>query len=400
VLQVDHRGGSGEKYRADIDGLRAVAVLLVVGFHIFPYAFPGGFIGVDIFFVISGYLISSIILTEANAGTFSFVAFYARRAKRILPALTSVSAVAIVVYAQVFYAPQILRALQSLVASFLFSANVYFYATTDYFAPSINEFPFLHYWSLGVEEQYYLIFPLLVLLLSRLSQRIQIAAFVVLSLISLIGSEIVLRVQPPAAYYLIPWRAWELMLGTIVYFILARPSVTFVTSPLSFWLGLAAITSSAWSLNASSRFPGFAALPACVGAALIITSGARRQWIGNRLFGSSPLNYLGRISYSLYLIHWPVYVILSADSFAGTAWNNPIVMLALSLIFAVINYTFVEQPLRRLPAGRNVIVAAACLIGFVLILSAFGIGYYHAKVERARHFRDHLSSRLNSTIPA
>ena len=374
-------------YRPDIDGLRAIAVISVVGYHLFPAFVPGGFVGVDMFFVISGYLISTIVISEVTHQSFSFTIFYARRAKRILPALISVSSVAMLFYSHAFFSTQILSAYQSLIASFLFSANLYFNATTGYFDPAVNELPFLHYWSLGIEEQYYLFFPIIALAVCQIRKLPQAGIYVAITLVSVVGSEAVLRYNPSAAYYLIPWRAWELMIGTLTYYaieytVIKNPKI----SAVLFWLGIGLIGYSLYSLNASSSFPGVNALPACLGTAFVIVSGARFQGLGNVILGFGPINAIGRISYSLYLVHWPVYIILSTAYPDGRGFGTPFIMLLLALVFAAANYALVEQPFRSARfSSRHVVVVSASALVLVLILCESGVVYYQAKVEHARH---------------
>jgi peptidoglycan/LPS O-acetylase OafA/YrhL len=380
-------------YRPDIDGLRAIAVLSVIGYHLFPTAVPGGFIGVDIFFVISGYLISTIIITETSQKRFSFITFYARRAKRILPALISVSTIAMVFYSRVFFSPQIEDAYRSLVASFLFSANIYFYNTTGYFDAAANELPFLHYWSLGIEEQYYLFFPILALLISRANKTVQISLYSATGLLSLFGSEFALRSNAQAAYYLIPCRAWELMIGTLTYYAAAHGSRKIKKYKTAIFLfGLLLIGYSLWSLNPQSTFPGFNAFAPCFGTALIILSGSRSSGIGNRILACRPIRITGQLSYSLYLIHWPVFVIMSAAYASGTLLGSPFVMLAVSFFLAAANYLLVEQPLRKTHISSPRIVGAAIIaLVATIAISQFGATYYMLRVERARH----LSSLKN-----
>jgi peptidoglycan/LPS O-acetylase OafA/YrhL len=345
-------GGVSRGYRADIDGLRALAILSVVAFHAgLPYI-GGGFVGVDVFFVISGYLISSHIVRDLDRGAFSLKSFYERRAKRILPALFVV-VVSCYILAALLLAPMELRRFAEQAVSTLTStSNVYFWRRADYFAPAAETQPFLMTWSLGVEEQFYLFFPLLLIGLSRWSRRVRLLAVAALSAFTLVIAVFQVTRSPVAAFYLLPSRWWELGCGTILglYECYApatrdhqaqwrQESVGIVGAVLLFWSILA--------YKSSTEFPGISAAAPVLGAVCLIA--ARRSWINRKLLSVKPLVGIGLVSYSWYLWHWPLL------SFARAASGGPIPMYAgvltvlLALLLAVASYYLIEKPFRRRP---------------------------------------------------
>ena len=357
------------KYRADIDGLRAVAVVSIVVFHLTSRFLPGGFVGVDIFFVISGYLISKNIY--GNVDSFSVSDFYIRRARRILPALLTVLVVSSVCAAFLLYPSELVAYAKSVVASTLFSANIYFYSALNYFSPNADEIPLLHLWSLGVEEQFYIFFPLIAVALAKRSMRVLTLGLLLCAAVSLGASAWMLKSNSSAAFYLIPFRAFELLIGSIG----ALPTVKSVrsssaTTVLSI-VGIGAILWSILRFNSLTAFPGFAALVPCVGAALLIYSGGSNNGVIVRLLTSRPFVYVGKISYSLYLVHWPILVFgkrafphADPDYFALCA-------IAGSFLLAALSYHLVEQPFRhtrRAYSGRAVFSISAVSMCFIVLL--------------------------------
>ena len=355
------------QHRPDIDGLRAVAVGLVLLFHV-GAPVHGGFVGVDVFFVISGYLITSIIHGELAQGRFSLLRFYQRRARRILPALLAVL-LATTLAAGWLLLPDAYRDFGgSLAATALFASNFYFWSQSDYFSTAAESLPLLHTWSLAIEEQFYLLLPLLLMALHRrgLAQlRWLIAA---LALASLLLGEMQLRSQQAdAAFYLLPARAWELLLGSL----LALGAVPVAKSRLLRELlgaaGLALILYAGLRYTDGTPFPGLAALLPCVGAALIIHSGAGGGTWTARLLSLRPVVFVGLISYSLYLWHWPLIVLYQQGLFGDFLKPQKLALLAASLALAVLSWRYVEQPFRR-PAtaasgpGRQVFAAGLLLL--------------------------------------
>jgi peptidoglycan/LPS O-acetylase OafA/YrhL len=295
-------------FRPDLEGLRGIAVALVVLFHARLLGAVGGFIGVDAFYVLSGFLITGLLLRElATNGRLDLVAFYGRRARRILPAAT-VAIVVILIAAAFIVAPLDLPAVAAdATASGLFVGNVLFaFRATDYFAASTPS-PFLHYWSLGVEEQFYLVWPLLLLFAFR-ARRLSLVVLAV-CVLSFALSIVLTGVQAPWAFYGLPTRAWQLALGALLA--LHGPALARIPSaPIAIggWLGIALVGVAAAVLDPTTGYPGFAALLPTTAVALVILGGGRRGGPG-RLLAVAPLRLLGRISFSLYLYHWPGLVL-------------------------------------------------------------------------------------------
>lgn len=332
--------------RRDIDGLRAISVLGVLLYHAGISAVPGGFVGVDVFFVISGYLISRGIYQRLAAGEFTFIDFYERRARRILPAYFFVSTLTAAA-AYVFFLPdRFVEFSKSLIASSLFSANIFFWMRADYFGPAAETQPLLHYWSLGVEEQFYLLFPVLALLLWKFGLRVVATTLAILLVGSFIASQWMLSVSPTNSFYWLPFRAWELFIGCVLALPFAKPPKTRLIGSIASAAGVVVILLALTLYSSSLPFPGIGALAPCIGAALIIWGGQRENVV-SRLIGLEPLNYIGRISYSLYLVHWPIIV------FARQLYPDaPLLIflggtIAASLGLAAFSYHFVETPTRR-----------------------------------------------------
>jgi len=337
------------KYRPDIDGLRAIAVLPVLFFHAGVRGFSGGFVGVDIFFVISGYLITGILVREIIDGKYSIFVFYKRRIVRIFPALLSMI-LSVIILSKFWLLPAEEKNLTwSAVWGILFSSNIYFFSVIDYFNSDAKSMPLLHTWSLAVEEQWYLFWPLILWSVFRLRIRPWIPVLVIL-LASLSLSVIDLPTDPSAVFYLLPYRAWELALGALVAI---RPWSERYPAPsprvalgLSV-LGLALIAFAIKAYTDQTPFPGLAAVPPCLGAALMIEGGRTENRI-SRLLMIQPLRGVGLISYSLYLWHWPIIVFADVGLFLGHGVAVTSGVICLSLVLAYASWRWIEQPFRRL----------------------------------------------------
>ncbi|MDB5620770.1 acyltransferase family protein [Tardiphaga sp.] len=359
------------KYQPHIDGLRAIAVLGVIFAHLnlIPsghFAVPGGYTGVDVFFVISGFLISRIIFNERDAGTFSYVTFYARRARRILPALFGVISATIIAGGFLLHPLEFEGLARSTVAALAFSANIRFYQIADYFGPAAHDLPLLHLWSLGVEEQFYLVFPPVTALILRF-KRPAVAVMVAI-IVSLALAQFMLPLNQPAVFYLLPFRAFELLIGTL----LALPGFRKTSSPkIAAFTGAVGLLLIAWSfhyLGSPASFPGARALPACVGAALIIWSGERITTLPTKLLGFAPIAWIGKISYSLYLVHWPLLFFVNRLQQDDPA--NGFIVLALTVPAAALSYYGIEQPFRsslRLSPKATLSFAGAGLAAFAAV---------------------------------
>ncbi|PRY20719.1 peptidoglycan/LPS O-acetylase OafA/YrhL [Aliiruegeria haliotis] len=368
-------------YRKDIDGLRAVAVLSVVLNHAGLPGVPGGYVGVDVFFVISGYLISQILLREIAEERLSLAAFYERRARRILPALFVVLAACLLGGWFLLLPAEYTALAQSTTATLLFVSNVWFWlGTGDYFHASVAFEPLLHTWSLAVEEQFYLLYPLLLMAVARWPRRKWGATIAVLTLSSFALSVWALRHESVAGFYLAPTRAWELGIGALLALYPAPERATRSSRHAAAVLGLCLICGSVVLFSGSTPFPGVAALAPCVGAALVIWAGAVGQTVVGRLLSYRGLVFIGLISYSLYLWHWPVLV--TARLIAGQAElpvGTAILCTAVSCAMAWGSWRFVERPFRRQGALRNIsrpkvftaaTSSAALLICMALLVSS------------------------------
>lgn len=364
------------KYRRDIDGLRAVAVLPVVLYHAGVPGPSGGFVGVDIFFVISGFLITTIIATEIAEGRFSLVDFYERRARRILPALTAVIAATFLV-GTVVLLPSELKALgQSALAATLFASNIYFNMTLDYFAQAAEFAPLLHTWSLAVEEQFYLFFPpLLMLLFAWRGARVAFWMVCGLSALSLLAAVVLLPLKPDMVFYQIFFRAWELGAGALLA-MAARPapSSRILRETLA-TAAFAAILVAIFFYTAQTPFPGLAALLPVLGAAALIHVGAKGggSWV-TTLLSHPAFVGIGLISYSLYLWHWPVLAYLRIlEGVAHLPLWLGLAAALVSVALAWLSWRFVERPFRAKPPGG---LGRPAIFGMsaAAMLAAIGVG--------------------------
>lgn len=341
------------QYRKEIDGLRAVAVLPVILFHAGLEEFSGGFVGVDIFFVISGYLITTIILTEKEQQNFSLVNFYERRARRIIPALFAVMAVS-VIFSWFWLAPSYLEDFsQSLLAVSIFSSNLLFWQETGYWGSENEMKPLLHTWSLAVEEQYYVLFPLFLMFMWRFRTRWILWTFFIVAIVSLSLSHWAAFNKPTANFFLLPTRGWELAIGAgLAFYFLYRNPIMKSLLPHSLldeifgWIGLGMVAYSVFLFNEETPFPSLYALVPTIGTALIIIFSSEESSLG-KLLGSKILVGVGLISYSAYLWHQPLFV------FARHIYlDNPpqlifLVLSAASLLLAYFSWKYIEAPFRK-----------------------------------------------------
>jgi peptidoglycan/LPS O-acetylase OafA/YrhL len=341
-------GTADRSYRPDIDGIRAIAILSVVLYHAALPSITGGFTGVDIFFVISGYLIGGHIFSEVRSGSFSFLRFYQRRAKRILPAFYAVLIFTILASMFLLSPREALVFGRSSFAATLSSSNILFWYSFNYFDPQGSFNPLLMTWSLGVEEQFYAVIPLLMVLLARIRRNWLLPAILIVCLLSFSLAWCELGIYPMNVFYLLPERAWELGVGVA----LAVAEQSRRSAPLPARLanllslaGLALMLAPMFLLNARSPFPGPAALPSVLGAALVIAAPA--AWINRRLLALPPLVFIGRISYSWYLWHWPLLAFLQIASQKKVPPEAALLAVIASLAAAVLSYYLIEQPFRK-----------------------------------------------------
>lgn len=352
-------------YRAEIDGLRALAVLTVIFAHAGFAVFGGGFIGVDVFFVISGYLITSIILGEYAKGEFSLIRFYERRARRILPALFFVL-LCTLPFAWMWLLPTAYEQFsKSLMMATLSVSNIYFLKKTDYFAPDASEVPLLHTWSLGVEEQFYLLFPLLFLF--RLKIRTLLRIMLAVALVSLVASEAGARYFPSANYYLLPTRIWEMLAGSICAFLVHGRTRTENSALAAVGLGLVIL--SIFLFDPTTRVPSLLALLPVGGTALFLLYGSQASILG-RVLMFSPLVWIGRISFSAYLWHQPVFAFWRIRSPEPPSTLVMWLLIALTLLLSIFSWYLVEQPFRGRKVAFSKLVPTAG--AFAIALVGFG----------------------------
>lgn len=399
----------GLSYRGDIDGLRAIAVLSVFAFHLRTELFRGGYVGVDVFFVISGYLISAIIMKDIAAGTFSIVSFYEKRIRRIFPAL-AVTLIGSAVLAYLCLLPaEFVDFSKSLLAALFSASNFYFWKHSGYFsAPSETE-PLIHTWSLAVEEQFYIFLPIFLILAHRYFPRKLRLSVGLIAGVSFVLSAISVVSHPTAAFYLAPTRGWELLLGVLVS-LDAFPNIEgeFARSAVAL-CGIGLISLAVFGLSPTTPFPGLAALLPCGGTALVIAAGKSGSSQIARALSFKPLAFIGLISYSLYLWHWPIIVFQGMESVlikGVSAHVAKLLCIALSFVFATLSWKYVEQPFRtkqkhvsragvlRAASAMAVLVTAVGLIGLVsrglplrYPVSALGVASY-LNYDASEYVRD------------
>lgn len=395
-------------YRPDLDGLRALAILSVVLYHAGVPRLSGGFTGVDIFFVLSGYLIGGHIYAELQSGTFSFRSFYRRRARRILPAFFAAILFTLAA-AMVLLSPVEAADLgRSSLAATLSASNVLFWGTTNYFTAKGSLNPMLMTWSLGVEEQFYAVVPLLMAWLARVRFNLMLPVALAVSLLSFAFAWAALGSHPMFVFYLLPARAWELGVGVALAVAEAKhntrnaPLISVNSATLPLAANVAGITGMALMLapqfvwNASSPFPGPAAVPSVLGAVLVIA--ARTGFINRYVLSLRPLVFLGKVSYSFYLWHWPMLAYLHILYAGEPPRTGRYAVIALSFSAAVLSYYFVEQPFRRgsaLPSPvlrRYSIALAATAILCAAVWLSHGIPQRFPALAAMEHTSQSLQS--------
>lgn len=364
------------RYRKEIDGLRALAVIPVVFFHAGFGLFAGGYVGVDVFFVISGYLITGIVMHEVDRGAFSIADFYERRIRRILPALFLVVLVCVPTAFLLLLPAELKEFSQSLIAVAMFSSNVLFWAQSGYFEGAAELKPLLHTWSLSVEEQFYLFFPLLLVLTWRWGRKWVVALLSIVAMASLLLAEWGALNKPIAAFFLLPTRAWELLLGSLVAFYLARDSrhhFTLSQCNLLSSAGLALVMYAIFGFDGQTTFPGLHALVPTLGAALMIIGAKPETWVGHVL--CRPLMVtVGLISYSTYLWHQPLFAFARHLGVERSSILTLGGLAALSLVLGYFSWRYVETPIRRNRAisRRSIFLMAGAGSLTMLLLGLLG----------------------------
>lgn len=410
---VSPRANSGPTqslhYRPDIDGLRAIAVLSVLAYHLRMGLFSGGFVGVDIFFVISGYLISAVILKDISAGKFSIAGFYERRVRRIFPALIA-TLLGASVLAYLFFLPaELMSFAKSLLAALFSVSNFYFWKHSGYFSAPVETMPLVHTWSLAVEEQFYVFLPVFLVLAHRYFPRKIRFSVMLIAVLSFAMSAVGAFRDPTATFYLPHTRAWELMLGVLI----SLEAFPTISQPwrrnLAAGGGLGLICLAVFAYSPATPFPGVAALAPCAGAALIIAAGRSGTSLVGRILSLKPMVFIGLISYSLYLWHWPMIVFQGMESspVSGVSVRMAkLITIGVSIVVATLSWKFVESPFRagrlRMPRsllfkGAAAAAAAVAAVGITAILykgfpsrypsNAIQVASY-LDYDSAKYFRD------------
>lgn len=355
--------------------MRAVAVLPIILFHAGFKAFEGGFVGVDMFFVISGYLITTIILTDMNNGKFSIVTFYERRARRILPALFFVMFCCLP-FAWLWLSPENLKEFgRSLTGVATFSSNIWFLNESGYFETAAELKPLLHTWSLSVEEQYYILFPLFLMAMWKLRKRWIFGTLVVIAVLSLVLAQWGAYNKPAATFFLLPTRGWELAIGALIafYFLYKKEHSAFIAahktaSEVLGLLGLALIFYSIFAFDKTTPFPGFYALIPTVGTALLIIFSTPHTFAG-RILSTKVLVGLGLISYSTYLWHNPLFVFARHRSLSEPSVTLLLVLSVLSIVLAYYSWRYIETPFRNKQTFSRKNVFSFAVLGSILFAS-------------------------------
>lgn len=389
-------------YRADIDGLRALAIIPVVIFHAFPNILPGGFIGVDIFFVISGFLISTIIFRELRQENFSFLGFYARRVRRLFPALSLVLASTLIFGWFALDADEYKMLGKHIAAGVGFVQNLILWRETGYFDISSELKPLLHLWSLAIEEQFYLLFPPLVWFAWRLRLNL-LSLVLVIAISSLAINLFSVRSYPIETFYFPHTRFWELMAGAILAYVASKPlSIAQQTdigeslaSPINEitrnrWIfsciGLMLIVISTFVFDKNHHYPGWRAILPVLGAVLIIYAG-QNSWINRYLLGNRLVIFIGLISYPLYLWHWPLLSFARIIEIEELSASLRIVLIGISFIFAALTYILIEKPIRSASFQKFWTIA---LVIIMLCIGAIGMLAYERE----------LTSKLGGKVQA
>lgn len=360
------------KYRPDIDGLRAIAVLSVVLFHAGIPGFSGGYVGVDVFFVISGYLITLLLQEELKHGEFSLARFYERRVRRIFPALAGLLFGCTIAAAVWFIPEDFSEFSQSLWAAALSVSNFWFWQEAGYFDGPSHFKPLLHTWSLAVEEQFYLFFPLILMAAHRWASRFVGIIILAMVVSSFAAAYWTTRTSPESAFYLLPYRAWELMAGSLLAVGVVPAIQNSILRSFSAIVGLTLVIVPIFIYSSETPFPGAAALAPTIGACLLINAGSNGALV-SRLLQARPLVFVGLISYSVYLWHWPLIVFTRYYVPEDLALSTELLLVAASLAAGWASWRWIEQPFRSRRILRNrksVVTGGAVAMG---LLAAAGI---------------------------
>ncbi len=398
-------------YRPDIDGLRAIAVLSVVGFHTFPEYVPGGFVGVDIFFVISGYLISKIILESLNDGTFSFHAFYIRRIKRIFPALAVVMASCLTLGWFALLPNEYQQLGKHIAGGAGFVSNVILWTEAGYFDNSADTKPLLHLWSLGIEEQFYLIIPLVFWIASKRNYK-PLAALLTLTISSFFLNALLIRNAPIATFYMPYTRFWELLCGSLLAYASLQQSgqlsLTRLISPrirflheqdVMAFIGLVILGYGFWKIDKGSAFPGLLAVLPVLGAMLIISAG-QQAWLNRYVLSRKAIVLFGLISFPLYLWHWPLLSFLRIMENGPVSHELRLAVIFLSVLLSWLTYRLIERPIRfgAVSTDKSKVIM---LLSVMLIIGFSGILVYqkNGMKHRMKEDKSYLNEIMSTPYP-
>lgn len=381
------------KYRAEIDGLRALAVIPVILFHAGFDEFSGGFVGVDVFFVISGYLITNIIISELEDNRFSIVNFYERRARRLLPALFFVM-LCCIPFAWLWLNPTDLKDFgESLIAVSTFSSNFLFWLESGYFETKAELKPLLHTWSLAVEEQYYILFPVFLIAMWRMGSKYIITSLIIIFLVSFGIAEWSLTNMPSSAFFLLPSRGWELLIGVFTAFYLKNNSFfkSHILNQTISILGLGMIIYSIIIFEKNTVFPGFNALIPTIGTALIILTAVSRTFV-HKILVLKPIVAVGLISYSAYLWHQPLLAFAKYRIVYQMSELFILALCSLSIFVAWLSWRFIEKPFRdKKRISRKIIFQSSLISIFIFSVVGFLLHYENGYPNRA-NFSQELSA--------
>ena len=387
---------SNLKYRSDIDGLRAVAVLAVLLFHLDPRYLSAGYLGVDIFFVISGYLITRIVYTEVMNRKYTYTNFYVRRAKRILPPLYFMAVLTLIAGYLILLPLDFYKTGISIVGAIVFASNMQFALRTgDYFSSDSSEWPMLHTWSLSVEEQYYFVLPIALMLVIRFLKGKLIIAMSLVAIASFALAEFMSAKSnlAGASYYILPTRMGELLVGSILAIVHARGTLAKSHSNILATVAVVVLVATLLFFNKQFVFPGFSALLACIPIAVIIH--CEDTWV-NKALKNKTVVWVGLISYSLYLFHWPVlafarYILNTTEGYLHLPLGVQAICLAIIFILSVFSYYVVERPLRKFN-----MTGIKALIAYFLVPSV-ALGLLAASVVLNKGFPERMSSETIDT---
>ncbi len=377
---------NGISYRPDIDGLRAVSVLAVIFYHLGFGFVAGGYLGVDVFFVISGYVITLSVMSMLEKDQFSILEFYNRRIKRIFPALAFMLLLTWVGAYFILLPDSFVDYSKSLASASAFASNIYFWQSINYFNAASDMKPLLHTWSLSVEEQYYIFMPVFLLIMYRFFSSKFLPVLAVLITLSFVLSCISLTKAPTANFYLLPTRAWELLLGAFVAFIPQKQFLKSFVLKLLGIVGAILIVVPILFYNHNLAFPAYGALAPCVGAALIIWVGSQHN-LGvargiNHLLGAKPLVFIGLISFSLYLIHWPLIVFFKYYRLDVLTTTDVAIILISTFILSLFSWQFIEKPFRYSKKITRTGMISGGVLCFVFVGAIGLFGVYNKGFEQ------------------